>query len=173
MKTIKNYSLMVVFFFTAALALGSFASAQDAKKADTKPAQIKTPALEIKKIDPGDVKISPAFLIALYEHLIAEVTKTGKITKILRDGDKEAATTKDIVRLQCIVTEFKEGSQRQREVTTVAGATSLHVIARFMDANGKVLLEKDVSGSVHFFGENLKATYDLSKHVATLVKENF
>jgi len=172
MKTIKNFTLTVLFLFVTTLALSSFVSAQDAKK-DAKPAQIKTSALEIKRVDPGDVKISPAFLVALYEHLIAEVTKTGKITKIMRDGDRGAATTKDIVRLQCTVTQFKEGSQRQREVTTVAGATSLHVIAKFVDASGKVLLEKDVSGSVHFFGDNLKATYDLSKHVATLVKENF
>ena len=60
---------------------------------------------------------------------------------------------------------FKPGSQKEREVTTVAGATSIKVKVQFTSREGKVLLEKDVEGKVRFYGENLRATYDLAKKV--------
>ena len=68
---------------------------------------------------------------------------------------------------------FKPGSQKEREVITVAGATSIRVKVRFTSREGKVLLEKDVAGKVRFYGENLRATYDLAKKVAAVVKESF
>jgi hypothetical protein len=39
--------------------------------------------------------------------------------------------------------------------------------------DGKVLLNNDVSGKVHFFGENLGVANDLAKHIAKLLRENF
>ena len=34
-------------------------------------------------------------------------------------------------------------------------------------------MEKEVEGKVRFFGENLRATYDLAKKVAAIVTESF
>ncbi len=55
----------------------------------------------------------------------------------------------------------------------VAGATSIKVHAQFVTRNGQTLLERDIEGKVRFFGENLRATYNLSKAVAKVVRENF
>ena len=55
----------------------------------------------------------------------------------------------------------------------MAGATSIKVNVQFTSPEGKVLLEKEVVGKVRFYGENLRATYDLAKKVAALVNESF
>jgi len=68
---------------------------------------------------------------------------------------------------------FKEGSERMRQVTTVAGTTSIKVHCEFADKNGRVLLERDISGQVRFFGGNLRATYDFAKKTAQLAHDNF
>jgi hypothetical protein len=60
-----------------------------------------------------------------------------------------------------------------RQVTTVAGATSITIHCRFTSVDGKLLLEKDVNGKVIFFGDNLKAAYDFAKKASTLVSNNF
>jgi hypothetical protein len=68
---------------------------------------------------------------------------------------------------------FKQGSQKQREVTTVSGSTSIKSKVTFSHRDGQVLLEKDIDGKVRFFGENLRATYDFAKKVADVVNESF
>ena len=168
MKTTKKLTSSILLMFVLSMVMSNVATAQKSKVA-----KINTSAIEVMKVDPSDVKISPAFLAALYENLVAELTKAGKVSRIIREGDKDAPGIKDLVKLQCVVTAFKEGSERQRQVTTVAGATKLSVMARFTDTTGKVLLEQDVTGNVRFFGGNLKVTFDLAKHVAKLVNENF
>jgi len=168
MKTTTKLTSTILLLFVMAMVMSCVSSAQTAKTE-----KIKTSAIEVMKVDPSDVKISPAFLAALYENLVTELTKKGKVSRVIREGDKDAPGIKDLVKLQCVVTAFKEGSERQRQVTTVAGASKLSVIARFTDTTGKVLLEQDVTGNVHFFGGNLKVTFDLAKHVAKLVNENF
>jgi hypothetical protein len=44
---------------------------------------------------------------------------------------------------------------------------------QFTSRDGKVLLEKDLEGKVRFFGENLRATYDLAKKVAATINASF
>jgi len=68
---------------------------------------------------------------------------------------------------------FKAGSERARQVTTVAGATSITVHCRFTKPDGTLLLEQDVNGKVRFFGGNLKATLDFARKAAHIVQENF
>ena len=92
------------------------------------------------------------------------------LTKIFA---RTAADAPDLVVLHLIPEAFKPGSQKEREVTTVAGATSIKVNVQFTSRDGKVLLEKDVVGKVRFYGENLRATYDLAKKVSALVNESF
>jgi hypothetical protein len=59
-----------------------------------------------------------------------------------------------------------------RQVTTVAGATSIRVHCEFTDKDGQVLLARDINGKVLIFGGNLKATYDFAKKAASVAHEN-
>jgi hypothetical protein len=60
-----------------------------------------------------------------------------------------------------------------RQVTTVAGATSISVHCEFTDKDGRLLLARDIKGNVRFFGGNLKATYDFAKKAASVTHQNF
>jgi hypothetical protein len=105
--------------------------------------------------------------------LIQQLEKKGGFSHIYREGDRNSAAVADLVVLHSTVSGFKEGSQRKREVTTVAGATSITVHCQFTNNQGKVLLERDIKGKVRFFGGNLKATYDFAKKATTLTRQNF
>jgi hypothetical protein len=52
----------------------------------------------------------------------------------------------DLVILHTAVTGFKKGSELERNLTTVGGATSITVHCKFTDKEGKVLLERDIDG---------------------------
>ncbi len=65
----------------------------------------------------------------------------------------------------------RQGGERERQVTTVAGATSIIVHCLFTDTKGESLLERDVQGKVRFFGGNLRATYDFAKKAADVAHE--
>jgi hypothetical protein len=60
-----------------------------------------------------------------------------------------------LVVLHSTVRRFKPGSEEARQVTTVAGATSITIHCQFTTADGQPLLEQDVTGKVRFFGGNL------------------
>ena len=111
--------------------------------------------------------------ISLYENVILQLIKTNKFQHVYRSGDRNAANEPDLVILRLIPQAFKGGSQKQREVTTISGATSIKVKAQFSSRDGKILLEKDLEGKVRFYGENLRATYDLAKKVGTIVNNTF
>ena len=68
---------------------------------------------------------------------------------------------------------LEKGSEKMRQVTTVAGATSITLRCEFKDKVGNSLLERDITDKVRFFGGNLKATYDFAKKAATVAAENF
>jgi hypothetical protein len=92
---------------------------------------------------------------------------------VYRDGDRNAAAEPELIELQCTVQEFEEGSEKMRQVTTVAGATSITLRCEFKDKGGNSLLERDITGKVRFFGGNLTATYDFAKKAANIAAENF
>jgi hypothetical protein len=117
--------------------------------------------------------IPESFRVATYEHTIQEIEKTKKFQKVYRDGDQTANSVPDLVILKLAPQAYKAGSQKQREVTTVSGGTSVKFNVQFLSKDGKVLLEKEVEGKVRFFGENLRATYDFAKKVAKVVDESF
>jgi hypothetical protein len=130
-------------------------------------------SIQIQPMDPGDVPIPPDFAVSVYENLIVQIQKTGKFQHVYRSGDKAAAEAPDLVTLHTIAQSFKQGSQKKREVTTVAGATSITLKVQITDPAGKMLVDRDVQGKVRFFGENLRVTYDFSKKVATIVQNTF
>src|SRR6202165_3682678 len=136
-------------------------------------AKIKASAIQVVMIQSDEIKLPAEFQVALYENLIRQLEKHGKFQHVFRDGDRNAANVADLVVLHSTVRGFKAGSERARQVTTVAGTTSVAIHCQFTTVDGKSLLEQDVKGKVRFFGGNLRATYDFAKKTARIAQENF
>ena len=157
--------LLVAF----ALLLVSLGRAED-KNAKPK---LSASAIRIEQVDAGDVVIPMEFRVAIYESLLDRVRQGQKFKQVFRSGDRQADSVQGLVTLKTKIEKFQEGSQTKREVTTVSGATKVDVSATVVASDGKVLLEKNLTGKVRFFGENLVATHDLAKRIAKLLAENF
>jgi hypothetical protein len=136
-------------------------------------AKMKASVLQVEMIQSDEIKLPAEFQVALYENLIQQLGKRASFLHVYRDGDHDAANAPELIVLHSTVRGFKAGSEKMRQVTTVAGATSITIHCQFTDNQGKVLLERDVNGKVRFFGDNLKATYDFAKKAAVMVSENF
>ena len=130
-------------------------------------------AIQIEPVENGDVALPPEFRAAIYEHVLAQVSKGGKFQHVFRNGDRAAGDVPNLVVLHMKTKSFKHGSERTRAVTTVAGATSLNLGVRIIGRDGSVLVDRDVTGKVRFIGGNLRATYDFSKKVAEILKQSF
>jgi len=137
------------------------------------PVVSKASAIQVLMIQSDEIKLPAEFQISLYENLIQQLRKKGGFQHVYRDGDKNAAGAADLVVLHSTVRGFKQGSEMARQVTTVAGKTSINVHCQFTDKDGKSLLESDLSGKVMFFGGNLRATLDFAKKAAKLAHDNF
>jgi len=135
-------------------------------------AKIKAGAIQVAAIQAEDIPVPQEFRVALYERLIQQLEKRG-FQQVYRDGDHGAASVPGLIVLHSTVRGFKKGSEMARNVTTVAGATSISVHCQFTDADGKDVLERDVIGKVRFFGGNLRATYDFAKKASHIAYENF
>lgn len=135
--------------------------------------KITASAIQIELLDPGDLPIPPEFRVAVYEYLVAQVERANKFQHVYRSGNVHAGDSPDLVILHTTAQAFKKGSEKEREVTTVGGATSIKIHATFTDRSGKVLLEKDLEGKVRFVGANLDATNDFAKKLFTLISQTF
>ena len=135
--------------------------------------KVRASALKVEMIQSDEIALPAAFQVAVYENLIQQLEKKASFLHVYRDGDRDAANIPNLVVLHTTVSGFKKGSERMRQVTTVAGATSITIHCRFTSVDGKVLLDKDVNGNVRFFGDNLRATYDFAKKASALVSDNF
>jgi hypothetical protein len=135
--------------------------------------KINASAIQVEMIQSDEIKLPAEFQTALYENLVHQIEKQGKFQHVYRDGDRTAATAPDLVVLHSTVRGFKAGSERARQVTTVAGTTSITVHCQFTSLDAKPLLARDVNGKVRFFGGNLRATYDFAKKAAHVAHENF
>jgi hypothetical protein len=172
MKLSRMRIFGLVAMLIPALALGQQAgSSQNANKG--KLPKLAASAIQIEPIEAGDITIPAEFRFAIYERLIERVRKDGTFQKVFRSGDHDAANVADLVTLRTTVGKFKEGSQMQRELTTVTGGTTVDVTTTVTARDGRVLLQNDLSGKVRFFGENLGVTNDLAKRVAKLLRERF
>jgi hypothetical protein len=161
-------------FLVAASLLAKPATAGKPGPAPEQAQKLTASAIQLGRVEPPeDLLIPEDTRVSVYENVVLELTKTKKFQHIYRSGDRAAADVPDLIILTMIPEAFKAGSQKKREVTTVAGATSIKVKVQFTSREGKVLLEKDVEGKVRFYGENLRATYDLAKKVAALVNQSF
>lgn len=181
MKPFKRVSLQSIFSFALICAAPSMVGtllAQPAPAGRPEPGSEQTQkltasAIQLERIvQPDDLLIPEDTRVSMYENVILQLNKTKKFQHVYRSGDRTAADAPDLVVLHLIPEAYKPGSQKEREVITVAGATSIRVKVQFTSRDGKVLLEKDVVGKVRFYGENLRATYDLAKKVSALVNES-
>jgi hypothetical protein len=136
------------------------------------PVKMKAAAIRVAMIESNEIKLPAEFQVSLYEDLIRQLQKKGGF-HIYREGDRNAENAADLVTLKTTVRGFKQGNEELRQVTTVAGATSINVHCVFTDKDGKTLLEKDIKGNVRFFGGNLRATYDFAKKTAQVANDNF
>ena len=128
-----------------------------------------TPSILVKAIESNEVQLPAEFQMAMYENLLAEIAKGKKFEHVYRDGDQQAAGNPNLLTLAVSLRGFKKGSAEARQVTTVAGATSIRALVQLSDSTGHSLLNKEVNGRVLFFGENLRATYNFAKAVAKQV----
>jgi hypothetical protein len=140
---------------------------------DKRHAKIKASAIIVMMIQSDEVNLPAEFQVSLYENLIQQLQKKSGFRRVYREGDSNSAGVPNRVVLHSTVRGFKKGSEMARQVTTVAGATSITVHCEFTDKDGESLLASDVKGKVLFFGGNLKATYDFAKKAASVVHENF
>jgi hypothetical protein len=156
------------FLLSALFVAGPLARAQQRQ-----PAKIKASAIQVVMIQSEKVTLPAEFQVSLYEQLIDQLQQKSIFSRVYRDGDGTAASVADLITLQCTVENFKEGSEKTRQVTTVVGATSITLRCRFSDQSGTSLLEREITGNVRFFGGNLKATYDFAKKAASVAEEKF
>jgi hypothetical protein len=159
----------IVFFL---LSITLFAG-RGLRAQDKQPAKMKASSISVAMIQSDEIKLPAEFQVALYEDLIQQLQKKGGFQHVYREGDRNAANAADLVVLHSTVRGFKQGSEQMRQVTTVAGATSIDVHCQFTDKDGKSLLERDIQGKVRFFGANLRATYNFAKQAAQVAHDNF
>lgn len=167
----------------AALTLATTLVAQTAAKKDAPPATpegMKAPKIEAANIQimrptSEEVPLPDDFRMAIYEKVIADLEKSGRFQHVYRDGEKPSgdALKLGVVKVDIIVWGFKEGSARKRQVTTVMGETRINVRLKATDTSGKELMDRNVVGSVKFFGENLHATDILASNISSLIKKTF
>jgi hypothetical protein len=137
-----------------------------------KPTKINANAITVMMIQSDEIKLPAEFQVALYENLIQQLQERGGFQHVYREGDRNAAGAANLIILHSTVRGFKQGSEMARQVTTVTGATSIHVHCEFTDTNGNLLLARDINGKVWFLGGNLKATYDFAKKAASVAHQN-
>jgi hypothetical protein len=155
------------------LLLGVHAAPTKAQAQTAAPPVKKVSAIQVLMIQSDEIKLPAEFQISLYENLIQQLEKKGGFQHVYREGDHNADAVTDLVVLHSTVRGFKKGSEMARNVTTVAGKTSIDVHCQFTDKDGKSVLESDVNGKVRFLGGNLRATLDFAKKGAKLAHDNF
>lgn len=129
-------------------------------------------SVQMERIDPGDLGLAHSFQIAIYENLLEELRKTKRFKYVLREGDRKASEIPDVLILKTTVVKYTHGSETQRAVTTVSGATKLTVRSQLLTREGRIVLESTVNGNVRFFGSNLRATHNLARNIAKVIRQS-
>jgi hypothetical protein len=128
-------------------------------------------SIQVEPVASDEGQLPPDFSMAVYEDLLAQLAKTGQFQQVYRSGDHQADSVPNLLILHMTLLNFERGNQTERAVTTVKGATKVQVHLKVSARDGNTLVEKDVQGTVRLFGENLKATYALAKHIADTLRD--
>ena len=170
----------IVFLITGVLAAlcGAFPDQLAAQTAGTEPSSVTinlSPerwSVQVSKVNPGEVNMAASFQIAIYENLVDELNKTKRFEQVFRDADHRAAEIPNVLTLKTVVEKYTPGSETERAVTTVGGATKLAVRTQLCTADGKVVFERTINGNVRFIGSNLRATHNFAHNVAKLIQQS-
>ena len=63
-------------------------------------------SVQVNKVEPGEINLAPSFQVAIYENLLDELNKTKQFRQVLRDGDRNAAGTADLLVLKTTVEKY-------------------------------------------------------------------
>ena len=129
-------------------------------------------SVQVGRVDPAATGLDPCFSDAIYENLLRELPKSGQFQAIFRSGDRNASKVSELLVLKTVVEKYSPGSETQRAVTTITGATKLKVHIQLLTRDGHVLSEHIVNGDVRFMGENLGATNKLARNTAKILKRS-
>jgi len=175
MKTTKRnpWTYLVVAGVTFAVAFSGLLAGQTAAiKSSGGSSSGPQWSVQVERIDPGNTVLAHSFQVAIYENLVEELNKTKEFKSVLREGDSKAGAIPDLLVLKTTVVKYAPGSETQRAVTTVSGATKLTVQSRLVTRDGKIVMDNTVQGDVRFFGSNLRATHNLARNVAKVIKKS-
>jgi len=129
-------------------------------------------SVQVERIDPGHMDLAHSFQVAIYENLLEELAKTKRFKQVLREGDSKAGQLPNLLILKTKLVKYTRGSESQRAVTTVSGATKLSVQSQLITRDGNIVLDRSVQGNVRFFGSNLRATHNLARNIAKVIKQS-
>lgn len=129
-------------------------------------------SLQVERLDPGNLNLAHSFQVAIYENLLEELNRTKRFKQVLREGDNKASEIPDLLILKTTVVKYAPGSETRRAVTTVSGATKLTVHCQLVTRDDKIVLDRTVQGNVRFFGSNLRATHNLARNIAKMIKQS-
>lgn len=169
MKTSKANSWICCL--AAGLAIAIALSGQLAAQTASRGAGTKW-TVQVERIDPVELELAHSFQVAIYENLLDELNKTKRFKYVIREGDDKASEIPDLLILKTMVVKYTPGSETKRAVTTVGGATKLMVRSQLVTREGKIVVERTVQGNVRFFGGNLRATHNLARNIAKMIKQS-
>jgi hypothetical protein len=176
MRTSKpnSWTFCVAAFVTIAVAFSGQLAGQTAaaKSVDGSSGSDTQWSVQVERIDPGQLDLAHSFQVAIYENLLDELNKTKRFKYVLRGGDSRASEIPDLLILKTMVVKYTPGSETQRAVTTVSGATKLAVRSQLVTRDGRIVLERTVNGNVRFFGSNLRVTHNLARNIAKAIKQS-
>jgi hypothetical protein len=173
MKTNKRSAWILAMAASVTIVI-AFSGRLHGQTADVKPSDVpaKEWSVQVERIDPGQMDVTPSFQIAIYENLLQELNKTKRFKQVLREGDSKAGGVPNRLILKTTVVKYTRGSETKRAVTTVSGATKLTVRSQLVTRQGRIVLERTVNGNVRFFGGNLRATHNLARNIAKVINES-
>ena len=129
-------------------------------------------SVQIDRVEPGDIQLAYSFQAAIYESLIEELNKTHQFKHVFRAGDHKAGNAPNLLVLRERVVKYTPGSETRRAVTTFSGATKLSVRIQLVTREGTIVLDHTVNGNVRFFGSNLRATHNLARNIAKVIRQS-
>lgn len=129
-------------------------------------------SVQVDKVDPGATTVDRCFSDAIYENLLQKFSKSKEFKHVFRSGDRNANAVAGVLVLKTLVEKYSPGSETRRAVTTVTGATKVKVRIQLVTRSGRVVLERDVQGSVRFIGDNLAATNKVANNTAKILKRS-
>ena len=129
-------------------------------------------SVQVDRVDAGDTTLDPCFSDAIYENLLRKLSNSKQFKDVFRSGDRNAKDATGVLVLKTIVEKYSRGSETQRAVTTVTGATKLKVHFQLITRSGRIVLERTVKGNVRFFGDNLGATNKVANNTAKILKRS-